>query len=70
MRPTRMIQWIYRPSDLDSDGLSRMPTCCAISIHVYSSASNCRQASNCRHPPKSDTSENLGVSQNGNVDQT
>jgi hypothetical protein len=35
-----------------------------------SSASNCRQASNCWHTPKSDTSENLGVSQNGNVDRT
>jgi hypothetical protein len=37
---------------------------------LYSSASNCRQVSNCRHPPKSDTSENLGVSQNRNVDRT
>jgi hypothetical protein len=39
-------------------------------ISNYRSASNCRQVSNCRHTPKSDTSENLGVSQNGSVDRT
>jgi hypothetical protein len=41
-----------------------------VSSPNYSSASNCRQVSNSRHTPKSDTSENLGVSQNGNVDRT
>jgi hypothetical protein len=54
--------------NLDPDSIR--PEESDLHLAKYSSASNCRQASNCRHTPKSDTSENLGVSQNGNVDRT